>query len=329
VERRPLGQTGLQVSAIAFGCGAVGGLMVRGDAREQVRAIERALEAGINYYDTAPSYEDGASETNLGNALRELGVRDRVIVGTKVRLDPPDLNHPEAAMRESLQRSLARLGLNRVELLHLHNAVVLERGSDGSVPVRAALDEVAGGLRRVVEEGLSLHAGFTAVGDTEAIKHLAADPAYETAQTYLNVLNPSGVRPAAARGQQDFDGFIGHAAKHRKGVIAIRIYAAGALTARPERHPNAGRPPRALIPGGDYSADVESAQQLEAVAAELGLESALEMGLRFALTAPGVSTALFGISTIDHVETAIRWAERGPLPPDQFDRLLQLAAAPA
>jgi L-galactose dehydrogenase/L-glyceraldehyde 3-phosphate reductase len=329
MERRPLGQTGLEVSAIAFGCGAVGGLMVRGDRREQVRAIALAMEAGINYYDTAPSYGDGASETNLGIALRELGVRDQVIVGTKVRLDPPELNRPEAAIRESLQRSLDRLGLERVELLHLHNAIVLEDRPDGSVPVRAAIDEAAGGLRRVVEEGLAQHAGFTAVGDTEAIKELSADPAYETAQAYLNVLNPSGVRPGAARGQQDFDGFITHAAGQGKGVIAIRIYAAGALTARPVRHANAGLPPRALIPGGDYGADVESARHLEAVAAELGLESVLELGLRFALSAPGVATALFGMSTIDHVETAIRWADRGRLPADQFEHLLELAATRA
>jgi L-galactose dehydrogenase/L-glyceraldehyde 3-phosphate reductase len=329
MERRPLGQTGLLVSAIAFGCGAVGGLMVRGDRREQVQAIARALEAGINYYDTAPSYGDGVSETNLGHALRELGVPDQVIVGTKVRLEPPDLSRPEAAIRDSLERSLSRLGLDRVDLFHLHNAIGLDDRSDGSVPVRTALDEVAGGLRRVVEEGLSQHVGFTAVGDTEAIKRVAADPGYETAQAYLNVLNASGVRPGASRGQQDFDEFITDAAEHGKGVIAIRIYAAGALTASPERHANAGLPPRALIPGGDYGVDVESARQLEVFAAELGLESVLELGLRFALSAPGVSTALFGISTIDHVETAIRWAERGPLPPDQFDRLLSLAATPA
>jgi L-galactose dehydrogenase/L-glyceraldehyde 3-phosphate reductase len=329
MERRPLGQTGLQVSAIAFGCGAVGGLMVRGDRREQVRAIARALEAGINYYDTAPSYGDGVSETNLGNALREIGVRDQVIVGTKVRLDPPDLSRPEAAIRESLQQSLDRLGLERVGLFHLHNAVVHGPGSNGSVSVATALDAVGAALRRVVGDGLTQHAGFTAVGDTRAIKQLAADPAYETAQAYLNVLNPSGIRPGASRGQQDFDGFITHAAEQGKGVIAIRIYAAGALAARPERHANAGQPPRALIPGGGYGADVESARQLEAIAAELGMENVLELGLRFALAAPRVSTALFGISTIDHVETAIRWAERGPLPRDQLERLLELAAITA
>jgi aryl-alcohol dehydrogenase-like predicted oxidoreductase len=56
------------------------------------------------------------------------------------------------------------------------------------------------------------------------------------------------------------------------------------------------------------------------------MESVLEMGLRFALTAPGVSTSLFGLATFDHLESALRWAERGKLPPGQFNTLLDLAA---
>jgi aryl-alcohol dehydrogenase-like predicted oxidoreductase len=224
--------------------------MVRGDRQEQVRAVASAFDAGINYFDTAPSYGDGASETNLGHALRELGIRDQVVVGTKVRLDPPDLSRPEAAIRESLHKSLGRLGLDKVDLVHLHNAILLESGSDPEVTAAAALDGIAAGLRRMVEDGLTEHVGFTAVGDTEAVKKLAAAPAYETAQTYLNLINPSGIRPGAAGGQQDFDGLIGHAGEHGTGVIAIRIYAAGALSAHLERHPNAGLPPPALIGGG-------------------------------------------------------------------------------
>ncbi len=304
--------------------------MVRADHQEQVRSIARALEAGINYFDTAPSYGDGLSEENLGRALRELRARDWVVVGTKVRLGSADLSRPGPAIRRSLEASLARLGLDHVELVHLHNSVGDEAASpsDHGVPARAALEEVAGGLRRAVEEGLARHMGFTAVGATEALKRLAADPAYETMQTYLNVLDPSGIRPGATGGQQDFDGLIAHASKHGTGVIAIRIYAAGALSARPERHPRAWLPSRPLIPGSDYSADVERARRLEGTAAELGLESVFELGLRFAISAPGVSTALVGLSAFEHLETAIRWSERGPLPRDQFERLLDVAAAP-
>ena len=82
MEQRPLGKTGLTVSALGFGCGAIGGLMTKGEPADQRRAVERALAAGITYFDTARSYGDGRSEENLGRVLgelsqlrRELGVR--------------------------------------------------------------------------------------------------------------------------------------------------------------------------------------------------------------------------------------------------------------
>ncbi len=326
MERRRLGRTGIEVGALGFGCGAVGGLMVRGDRREQVRTVARALETGIDYFDTAPSYGDGASEENLGHTLRELGVRDQIVVATKVRLEPADLTAPGEAVRRSLEGSLRRLGRDRVELLHLHNAIGADQLGGAAVSRRAVLEEIAEGLRRVVEDGLTGHVGFTAVGETDALKQVAAHPAYETAQAYLNVLDPSGVRPGAAGGEQDFDGFVTHAAGHGAGVIAIRVYAAGALIARNERHPVAWLPPRPLVPGSDYEDDVRRARRLERIAAEFGMENALELGLRFALTAPGVSTALVGLSTSEHLEAAVRWAERGSLSADQFERLLEMAA---
>ena len=70
MEMRVFGRSGMQLSLLGFGCGAVGGLMVRGDPLDQERAIARALEAGVNYFDTAVLYGDGQSETNLGRVLQ-------------------------------------------------------------------------------------------------------------------------------------------------------------------------------------------------------------------------------------------------------------------
>ncbi len=84
MEKRKLGRTGLNVSMLTFGCGAVGGLMTRGASVDQERAVARALEAGINHFDTAPGYGNGASEENLGRVLGAL--KPDVIVSTKVRL---------------------------------------------------------------------------------------------------------------------------------------------------------------------------------------------------------------------------------------------------
>ena len=70
MEMRGYGRSGMRLSALGFGCGAVGGLMVRGEPRDQERAVGRAIEAGVNYFDTAVQYGDGESEKNLGRVLQ-------------------------------------------------------------------------------------------------------------------------------------------------------------------------------------------------------------------------------------------------------------------
>src|SRR5262245_59213673 len=89
MEYRRLGRTGLELSALGFGCGAVGGLLVKGEYKEMVRVVARAVEAGINYFDTARSYGNGKSEANLGLVLAEL--KPAVFVGSKVQLTAAEM----------------------------------------------------------------------------------------------------------------------------------------------------------------------------------------------------------------------------------------------
>src|SRR5258707_13677840 len=126
MERRRLGNTGLEVSALGFGGGNVGGLMVRGTPAEQERAVARAVELGINYIDTAPSYGDGESEHNLGRVLKIL--RPNIILGTKFRLQLDERGRVAEAITASLESSLRRLGLDRVDLLQLHNPISQDAG---------------------------------------------------------------------------------------------------------------------------------------------------------------------------------------------------------
>src|SRR5215203_2590013 len=101
MEYRQLGRTGLEVSALGFGCGAVGGLLVKGEHKEMLRTVARAIELGITYFDTARSYGDGMSETNLGLILEQL--KPKVVVGSKVQLGAADLNDIERAVIESVE----------------------------------------------------------------------------------------------------------------------------------------------------------------------------------------------------------------------------------
>src|SRR4029079_4591600 len=121
MDTRPFGRSGLKLSVLGFGCGAVGGLMVRGTDADQERAFARALDAGINYFDTASLYGDGVSEQNLGRIVRRVKPRD-ITIGTKVRLQPGERNLRDA-FAASLDASLKRLGLAQVDILHLHNLI--------------------------------------------------------------------------------------------------------------------------------------------------------------------------------------------------------------
>src|ERR1700730_16072537 len=122
MEMRTFGRSGMRVSILGFGCGAVGGLMVRAAPADQERAVARALETGVNYFDTAVQYGNGESEKNLGRTLKQLKPVD-AIVGTKGRLAPSPFCRIGDAVTASLEASLRRLGMERVDVFHLHNAV--------------------------------------------------------------------------------------------------------------------------------------------------------------------------------------------------------------
>jgi len=335
VQQRVLGKTGIRVSALGFGAGAVGGLLVRGDRADQARVVARALDAGITYFDTAPSYGDGRSEENLGAILGALHARRRVALGTKVRLRPSDLSDPVTAVRRSCQESLRRLGCETVDLLQLHNPIASSAaaraaatGSSPPLPFETVAGPVAEGMHRVVAEGLVRHAGFTGLGETPALHALVAAGTFATVQSYVNAVNPSAAIAGASRGGQDFAGLIGAAAAAGMGVIAIRVMAAGALLARPRRHPNAADPGPALAEGAQYDRDLDRAQAIEALASAAACDGPLELALRFALATPGISTALVGFSDLAQLEDALRWAERGPLPEDVMRRVADLARQP-
>jgi aryl-alcohol dehydrogenase-like predicted oxidoreductase len=334
MEQRALGRTGLRVSRLGYGAGAVGGLMVRGTSAEQTRAIAHALDVGITYFDTAPGYGDGRSEENLGRALGELAAWGRVVVGTKVRLGADDLADPLPAIRRSCEASLRRLGHDTVDLLQLHNQ--LRRDRDGAttatgaaVPLDEARGAIADALRQLVADGLVAQIGYTGLGDAVAVAAVATSGRYATVQTYYNALNPSAGAAGAAGEGQDFAGLLDTAAAHGVGAIVIRPLAAGALAGAAGRHPNAGDTGTPLDGGPGYARDVARAQALAPLVRELGLESPLELSLRFVQAHAGVATVIVGYSDLAQLNDAIRWTSRGPLPPESVARVVALARGEA
>src|SRR6476660_2796920 len=140
MQMRVFGRTGMQLSVLGVACGAVGGIMVRGDPTDQERLVARAISVGVNYFDTAVLYGDGESEKNLGRVLQKLRPAD-AIVGTKVRMPPDAFSRITETIAASLEGSLARLHLDRVDIFHLHNPITLA-GGGSALSVRQVLDDV-------------------------------------------------------------------------------------------------------------------------------------------------------------------------------------------
>jgi aryl-alcohol dehydrogenase-like predicted oxidoreductase len=317
MDYRTLGKTGLRVSVLGFGCGNVGGLMIRGAPAERERAVARALELGINYFDTAPSYGDGLSERHLGQALRAL--RASPYVGTKFRLEPAEWRDAPAAITGALEASLGRLGMDRVDLFQLHNPVGATPSAD------QVLDAVVPALERLREQGKLRFYGITALGDTAALHRVVGAGRLHTAQVCYNLLDPSaGATVPAGFPAQDFDRLLDRAGQDRVGVIVIRVLAAGALSGSLARHPVAVPSVEPIASGPDYATDVRRAQALGPLVSEGHAGSLVEAALRFPLGHAAVSTVLLGYSSLEHLEAAAAAVGKGPLPASALPRLQEI-----
>jgi aryl-alcohol dehydrogenase-like predicted oxidoreductase len=189
MDMRAFGRTGMRLSVLGFGCGAVGGLMVRGDPLDQERTIASAIAAGVNYFDTAVQYGNGESEKNLGRVLRNLKASN-VIVGIKVRPPSIEFGRIADAVATSLEGSLSRLSRDSVDIFHLHNAITDAGGGD-TLSVRQVLDDVVPAFERLRQQGKTRFLGLTAIGDTTALHRVIDARAFDSAQVVYNMLNPS------------------------------------------------------------------------------------------------------------------------------------------
>ena len=311
MEMRTFGRTGLKVSILGFGCGAVGGLMVRGAPADQERAVVRALEAGVNYFDTAAMYGNGESEKNLGRILNKL--KPNVVVGTKVRIPSADFGRIRAAVAESLDASLKRMGRDQVDIFHLHNAIT-ERGGGEAIAAQVVLDEVVPAFEALRKAGKMRFLGITAVGDTKALHQVIDARVFDSAQVSYNMLNPSaGMALPANYPAQDYARMFEHTQAAGVGVVGIRVLAGGALSGAAERHPIASPPPEPIGSANSYDADLQRARRLLPLVQEGHAGSLAEAAVRFAITHQAMGTILVGMATMAEFEQALAAVNKGPL----------------
>ena len=320
MQLRVFGRTGMRLSVLGFGCGAVGGLMVRGDADDQERTVARAIAAGVNYFDTAVLYGNGDSERNLGRILQNLKPAN-VVVGTKVRLLAGEIGRIDGAIRTSLEGSLARLRLDRVDILHLHNPITAQGGGP-ALSVRQVLDDVVPAFERLRAQGKIRFLGITALGDTAALHQVIDARVFDSAQIVYNMLNPSAAcELPASYPAQDYGRLFDATTVAGVGVVGIRVLAGGALSGSAARHPIAGPAPEPIGSAMSYDADIDRARRLMPLVEEGFATSLTEAATRFALSHPAMGSILVGMATPQQFEDALAAAEKGPLPQAALDRL--------
>jgi aryl-alcohol dehydrogenase-like predicted oxidoreductase len=304
MEYRTLGRSGLRVSVLAFGAGPVSGLMTGADAAAQRATVARALAAGVNWFDTAPGYGDGRSESNLGRVLKELDAAESVHVATKVRLTPDHLSDAAGHVRSSVEASRTRLGVPRISLLQLHNGLTRRRGDEpSSLAPEDVLD--AGGVlaafRAVQDAGLVDYLGLTATGHPDALREVVRSGGFHAVQVPYNLLNPSAGRLGPVEPPDvDYGNILADCAEGGLGALAIRVFAGGALLGHP---PSAHTLRTPYFPLALYEHDARRAQRL--AAGQGGPARLRQRAVRFALGHPAVHAAIIGFGGPAEVDEAV------------------------
>lgn len=319
MQTRRFGRTEYEVPAITFGGGWVGGVLIHQNEDVAHNALQCALDAGIDWIDTAALYGEGVSETVIGRWLSGLDQRPRI--STKFRLDP-SARDLEGQMMRSIEASLTRLGLDRVEIIILHNTIgAEEQFGFRSLTPKAAL-EVADQMERLREEGLCSHIGMTALGGPPELHQTVGTGRFDVAQVFYNLLNPTAAVGRDNWNSTDFDGLLSVCRDKDMGVMGIRIFAGGHLPTE-TRH---GREIPVTANAEDAAEEGRAIQIWSNLIPEDGTRA--QAALRFGLANEDVSTIVVGLAEIAHLEEAIGAVDMGPLEPERLEAISAAWQAP-
>lgn len=313
MDTKQFGRTDIKASVLSFGCGNVGGLMIRGDARNQEKAVAHAIANGITYFDTAAQYGNGQSETNLGRALKSLNAHPTV--ATKLKIAADQKQAIRASMIASIDASLSRLARDTADLLQLHNTITSDGRKDSLTPA-TVLNEVVPVFLDLQKAGKIRYFGMTGMGDTSAILQVVDQGDFYSSQVVYNLLNPSAAEPLPLGfPAQDYERLIERANRASMGTVGIRIIAGGALRGPDEPHQLASKSVSPMGSGGTFDRDFARGNRFQPLV-ENGFASSIpEAAIRYALSAPGLTTAVIGLSDFAQLEATLAAAAKGPLDP--------------
>ena len=311
MEMRVLGTTGVRVSPLCLGA-MMFGAWGNPDHDESVRIIERALDAGINFIDTADVYSAGESEEIVGKALAG-GRRDRVVLATKAHApmgdDPNEQGNSRRWIVQECENSLRRLGTDHIDLYQIHRP-----------DPTADIDETLAALTDLIRAGKILYAGSSTFPPSQIVEAQWAAQR-RGRERFVCEQPPYSI---LVRGVEDE--VLPVCQRYRIGVIPWGPLASGWLSGRyrknreiPASHRSDRLPHRfdMNLPGNQVK--LEAAENLALLAEEAGL-SLIHLALAFVISHPAVTAAIIGPRTMEHLDSQLGAADV-VLTPDVLDRI--------
>lgn len=324
MQYRSLGDTGVQVSNLCLGTMMFGGVN-NADRDDCVRIINTALDAGINFVDTADVYSQGESEEIVGKAIA--GRRDDVVLATKFQGAMGDERNRRGASRRwivaEVENSLRRLGTDHIDLYQLHRP-----NPDTDI------EETLGALTDLVRQGKILYIGHSAFQASQIVEaqwaardRLLARPVSEQLSYSLLVRTPElDVLPTALR--------------HRMSVICYSPLAAGWLSGKWRKGAAAPTPSVGRMGSGLFNqrydhddpanaGKLDAADALAALAEGAGM-TLVELAIAFVVNHPAVTSAIIGPRTMDQLTTQLPAADITLAADvlDQIDRIVPPGTTP-
>ncbi len=293
-----LGKTGLKVSRLCLGCMTYGSSKWRAwvlDEEESRPFFKRAIEAGINFFDTANMYSDGVSEEVTGRALRDFGKRDELVIATKVfnemRPDPNGRGNSRKAIMTEIDHSLRRLGTDYVDLYQIHRW-------DYSTPIAETMEA----LHDVVKAGKARYIGASSTFAWQLAQSLNVSDVngwtrFVSMQNHYNLVYREEEREMIPFCQDQGIGLIPWSPLAR-GFLAGNRTRSGGETSRA----NTDQYAKKLYFAQDD--DFAVLDRLTQLAKTRGLPN-MQLALAWVLAKPGITAPIIGASKMPHIEDAL------------------------
>ncbi len=299
MEYLNLGKTGVKVSRLCLGCMTYGSSQWREwvlNDEESRPFIKHALEAGINFFDTANMYSDGASEEVVGRALKDFGKRDEIVLATKVynpmRKDPNGRGLSRKAIMTEIDHSLKRLGTDYVDLYQIHRW-------DYDTPIEETMEA----LHDVVKSGRARYIGASSMYAWQFSKSLYVSELhgwtkFVSMQNHYNLIYREEEREMNPLCREQGVALIPWSPLARGFLAGNRHKGGGGQTTRANSDDYA----KQLYYQDD---DFVVAERLGQIAQERGVPN-MQIALAWLLSKPGVTAPIIGASKMHHLAEAIK-----------------------